>query len=257
MALKLEEIRALADRVAASHGLDVVDVEYQGGGGKHRTLRIFIEKNEQERAKLRERVELLQARREGSTDDRVDGQDEGAATEDGDEVEEGDGELESGWDGEESSGADQDAGLYVDQGEEEAFLANLPSVENLEFLSGITHGDCEAFSRDFGTVLDVEELGPGTEYLLEVSSPGLDRRLSHAADYRRFTGSLVKLRTFEPVAGNRHWQGRITELRGETILLDPGGKPSRKTKKKSTPPAPARVEIALGNVETANLVPEF
>jgi ribosome maturation factor RimP len=214
MALKLDEIRVLADRVARSHGLDVVDVEYQGGGGKHRTLRVFIEKNEAERAKLRERVEQLQARRES-----------------------GDAEIDE---------------------DEAAFLDGLPGVANLEFLSGITHEDCEVFSQDFGTVLEIEELAPGTEYLLEISSPGLDRRLTGADDYRRFTGSLVKLQTFEPVAGNRHWQGRIAALQGESVVVDAGsGQERKKPKRGAAATPPVRVEIALGNIEKAHLVAEF
>jgi ribosome maturation factor RimP len=243
MALKLEEIRQLAERVAASHGLDVVDVEYQGGGGKHRTLRVFIEKNEAQRASLRERVAVLLAARQTGP---VEAEQEGLA--------EDDQALEPGH--EEQDSEVQDAGLS-DHDADEAFLAGLPSVANLEFLSGITHGDCELFSRDFGTVLDVEELGPGTEYLLEVSSPGLDRRLTRAGDYRRFTGSLVKLQTFEAVAGNRHWQGRIAEMRGESVVLEVGGKSQGRKTKKGAAPTPETVEIALGNVEKANLVPEF
>ncbi len=252
MALKLDEIRALAERVAASHGLDVVDVEYQGGGGKHRTLRVFIEKNAAERARLRERVARLQEERENAASiesslDPESGQDEGET------------ELESGSDEEDDAddGIDQDASLYTEQEADEAFLAGLPSVTNLELLSGITHGDCELFSSDFGTVLDIEELGPGTEYLLEVSSPGLDRRLTQAADYARFAGSLVKLQTFEAVAGSRHWQGRIAEMRDQTVVIEVGGKPERKKAKKGAAPPPERVEIALANVEKAHLVPEF
>ena len=53
MALQLDAIRATAQRVAASHNLDLVDIEFQGGS-KHRTLRIFVEKNSLERAKLAE-----------------------------------------------------------------------------------------------------------------------------------------------------------------------------------------------------------
>ena len=53
MALAIDTIRATADRVAASHGLEVVDVEFAGGGGKHRALRVFVEKNAEGRAKLR------------------------------------------------------------------------------------------------------------------------------------------------------------------------------------------------------------
>jgi ribosome maturation factor RimP len=255
MALKLEQIRALADRIAQSHGLDVVDVEYQGGGGKHRTLRVFIEKNEAERAKLRDRVAMLMAKREGGLGrELVTGQGDGVLEDEaaGEFSEEG---AQQG--GEPGAEEDQDTELYVDEDEDEAFLAGLPSVENLEFLSGITHGDCELFSRDFGTVLEVEELAPGTEYLLEISSPGLDRRMTRAADYRRFTGSLVKVQTFEAVSGNRHWQGRIAEMRGETVVLELGGKPQGKKSKKGAGPGLGRVEIELGNVEKAQLVPEF
>jgi ribosome maturation factor RimP len=250
MALKLDEIRALAERVAASHGLDVVDVEYQGGGGKHRTLRVFIEKNAAERARLRERVARLQEERENAAAG------EGSPGSEGEQGED-EAELESGPDDDADAGIDQDESLYTEQEADEAFLAGLPSVTNLEQLSGITHGDCELFSRDFGTVLDIEELAPGTEYLLEVSSPGLDRRLTQAADYRRFAGSLVKVHTFEAVGGSRHWQGRVAEMRGETVVLEVGGKPERKKAKKGAAPPPDRVEIALANVEKAHLVPEF
>ena len=258
MALKLEEIRTLADRVAASHGLGIVDVEYLGGGGKHRTLRVFIEKNEPERARLRERAGRLLQEREslGTLRDRepepaIDESDTVWNEDVGDEAEPASGPSEDGW-----VEADDDAEAFVDQDADEAFLAGLPGVANLEFLSGITHADCESFSRDFGVILDVEELVPGTEYLLEVSSPGLDRRLTHAADYSRFTGSLVKVQTFEPVTGNRHWQGRLIECADDTILLELGGKGQKKAKKGSEP-APERIVITLGNVEKASLVPEF
>ena len=65
------------------------------------------------------------------------------------------------------------------------------------------------FSRDFGVLLDVEDLVPGAEYTLEASSPGLDRKLSRQEDFERFTGCLVKVQTFEPIRNNRHWQGRL------------------------------------------------
>ena len=265
MALNLDQIRALAERVAHSHGLDVVDIEYQGGGGKHRTLRVYIEKNADERAKL-----LAQAQRasqEHTASPKLeDAEDEDFA--DDEDFEESDSEdeelesieedpderdVESDVEDEEFDDEDSD-----DEGEydHEAFLRSLPSVANLEHLSGVTHTDCEQFSRDFGTVLDVEELVPGMEYLLEVSSPGLDRRLQKEADYLRFSGSLVKLQTFEPVAGNRHWQGRLTQVAGGTITLTP---PEEKKGKKGKKPAsePKPVDILLSNVEKANLVPEF
>ena len=69
---------------------------------------------------------------------------------------------------------------------------------------GVTHEDCSNFSREVGTILDVEDAVPGGTYTLEVSSPGLDRKLLKPSDYERFTGSLIKLTTRDPVAGNRH-----------------------------------------------------
>src|SRR5260221_6418490 len=60
---------------------------------------------------------------------------------------------------------------------------------------GVTHEDCANLSREVGTILDVEDVIPGNSYVLEVSSPGLDRKLLRQADYERFTGSQVKLKT--------------------------------------------------------------
>lgn len=195
MAFTLDQIRATADRVAASHGLEVVTIEFLGGP-KQRALRVYIEKSAAERARLAE------------------------------------------------------AAVHAVQAPEEA-----PGGLRADRLAGVTHEDCEAFSKDFGTVLDVEDLIPGSEYLLEVSSPGLDRGLFSRKDYERFCGSLVKLRTFEPVAGNRHWQGRLTEVGAESVTLDlQETKPKGKQKKAG---AIQVVEIALGNIEKANLVPEF
>src|ERR1700758_1059562 len=59
--------------------------------------------------------------------------------------------------------------------------------------AGVSHEDCANLSREVGTILDVEDAVPGGSYTLEVSSPGLDRKLSRAADFERFVGSLVKL----------------------------------------------------------------
>src|SRR6476660_6533296 len=74
---------------------------------------------------------------------------------------------------------------------------------------GVTHEDCAQVSRDVSTILDVEEAIPGAAYTLEVSSPGLDRKLVRPEDYQRFTGSRLKLTTHEPVNGNRHFEGRL------------------------------------------------
>jgi ribosome maturation factor RimP len=110
-------------------------------------------------------------------------------------------------------------------------------------------------------VIEVEDLVPGAEYLLEVSSPGLDRKLSRPADYERFRGSLVKLQTFQPVAGNRHWQGRLTATdlhaaNGGRITLDRSAIQAKgKAKKAAT--GDAVVEIELANIEKAQLIPEL
>jgi ribosome maturation factor RimP len=187
MALQLDQIRAIADRVAASHHLEVVDLEF-AGGGKHRTLRVFIEKDAEGRAKLAE-------------------------------------------------------------------LDDVPSGVPAEMLSGITHEDCTVFTQDFGTVLDVEDLVPGTEYTLEVSSPGLERKLTSPADFTRFTGALVKLQTFTAVNANRHFQGRLTSFAENTLTLDLAAVKSRgKANKAATA---TTIEIPFSNIEKANLIPEI
>jgi ribosome maturation factor RimP len=206
MALSLEQIRRTADRVAASHGLDVVEIEYLGGS-KQRVLRVYIEQNAEQRAR---RAEEAAAKL----------RDEAAV------------------------------------GEEQSLLQHLASEGvALDQLAWVTHEDCERFSRDFGTVIDVEELVPGTEYILEVSSPGLDRKLATRADYERFQASPVKVRTFTPVAGNRHWLGKLTEVKPEGIVLDLTAKKQKSSKK--GPVSGQTVEIAFANIEKANLAPEI
>jgi ribosome maturation factor RimP len=130
-----------------------------------------------------------------------------------------------------------------------------------EQLSGVTHEDCERFSHDFGTLIDVEDLVPGAEYTLEVSSPGLDRKLNRPSDYERFRGSLVKLQTFQPVAGNRHWQGRLAGVdpnagNGGKVTVDRSAIQA-KGKAKKTASGDALVEIDFANIEKAQLIPEF
>jgi ribosome maturation factor RimP len=119
---------------------------------------------------------------------------------------------------------------------------------------GVTHDDCSNFSREAGTIFDVEDAVPGGSYTLEVSSPGLDRKLLKASDYERFVGSLIKLKTRNPVAGEHHFEGRLKSFGNGEIeleLLPP------KKKKPETGDASTTVEIELDNVEKANLVPEF
>jgi ribosome maturation factor RimP len=205
MSVKLDEIRKAAERVAASHGLDVVDVEFLGPA-KERTLRVYLEKNAAGRAQLKA---AMAANAEGLPERLREGR------------------------------------LTVEQ------------------LSGVTHEDCTEFSRDFGVLLDVEDLVPGAEYTLEASSPGLDRKLSRAEDFERFAGCLVKVRTFEPIRNNRHWQGRLMKAVTQVSESRPGA-PSIaidlaavKQNSKSRKTGVNEVEIALSNIELAELIPEI
>lgn len=196
MAANLDEIRAAAQRVAASHGLDVVEVDFSGRG-KERILRVALEKNSEGRAQLKAAAE---AGAEGLPERLAEG------------------------------------GLSLEQ------------------LSGITHEDCAGFSRDFGVLLDMEDLVQNGEYTLEASSPGLDRKLTRPEEFQRFTGCLVKVQTFEPVRNNRHWQGRMAAGANETITLDLS---AIRQNSKSRKAGVDTVEIALANIEKAQLIPEI
>ncbi len=123
---------------------------------------------------------------------------------------------------------------------------------NADWLAGVTHEDCVTFSREFSTILDVEDAVPGGAYTLEISSPGLDRRLVKPADYQRFAGSRIKLMTREPVNGNRHFEGRLESFDGRRLVLD-----TVPYKKKSKQQEAKKVDIEFANVEKANLVPEI
>ena len=193
MALQMDEIRRLAERVAASHHLEVVEVEF-GGGGKSRALRIYVEKDAAERKRMAERAA---------------------------------------------------AGEAVD----------VPKGVPVELLSGVTHEDCAAFATDFGTLLDVEDVVPGAEYTLEVSSPGLERRLTRAEEFARFAGSLVKVKTFAPVNEGRMWTGRLTGFADGVLRIDLAAVKQKGKAKKAA--AAETIEIPLSNVEKANLVVEF
>src|SRR5579864_2321155 len=172
MAFDVDRVREIADRVAASSGLEVVEVEFLGGG-KASMLRVFLDKS--------------------------------------------------------AAGTDP--------------------------LAGVTHEDCARFSREFGTILDVEDVMPGS-YTLEVSSPGLDRKLVKAADFTRFTGSRLKLTTRQPVENNRHFEGRLEKFDDGRLMLDLSVA-SHKSRKKMGETAGQKIEIEFANVEKANLVPEI
>jgi ribosome maturation factor RimP len=126
-----QQIREIADRVAASEGMEVVDIEYRGGGNRHKLC------------------------------------------------------------------------VYIDKP------------------GGITHADCELISKQVGTIVDVEDLVPGS-YVLEVSSPGLDRKLLKPKDYERFLGRKAKVRLRQPVDGKPSHVGRLCEYHDGVIGLETG-----------------------------------
>lgn len=148
----VEQITELAGGVAASEGLEIVELDFLGGG-KQRLLRIFIDKPE-----------------------------------------------------------------------------------------GVTHADCEAVSHKLGALLDAEDVIPGDSYTLEVSSPGVERKLTKPADFQRFTGQKAKVVTNEPVQEQKHWEGVIRGIEDGQILLEV---PQRE--------GPQLVRIPLTGVKRANL----
>ena len=87
--------------------------------------------------------------------------------------------------------------------------------------------DCQRVSHELGTILDVEDVVPGA-YILEVSSPGLDRPLRHADDYRRFAGRAAKIVTREPIERQTAFAGRLRGMEGDDVLFEAeGGKQVR------------------------------
>jgi ribosome maturation factor RimP len=83
----------------------------------------------------------------------------------------------------------------------------------------ITHQDCERVSHQLSVILDVEDLVPGQAYVLEVSSPGLDRKLLKPADYERFTGRLAKVWLNEPVENSKVFEGRLAGFAEGNVKL--------------------------------------
>ncbi len=145
----VEKIQEIAERVATSEGLEVVDVQLLGGG-RSRMLRIFIDKP-----------------------------------------------------------------------------------------AGVTHQDCELVSQQVGTILDVEDVVPGGRYTLEVSSPGVERKLRTPREFERFVGQKVKIALREPIENQRHWVGSLAGFAEGIITLEP---------------APGKsLHIPLDQVERANL----
>ncbi|HXZ13891.1 MAG TPA: ribosome maturation factor RimP [Candidatus Sulfotelmatobacter sp.] len=98
------------------------------------------------------------------------------------------------------------------------YLDRLPGPGNPEGL-GVTHKDCERVSEQLGVILDVEDLVPGPGYILEVSSPGLDRKLVKPSDYERFAGRLAKIWLNEPVEDQKYFEGRLAGIAEGVVKL--------------------------------------
>jgi ribosome maturation factor RimP len=169
--VNLEKIRAAAERVARSEGLEVVDVEWKFG--KQRFLRVYID-----------RVPELNSAKAGS----------------------------------------------------QASPDPFPKI---------SHADCEKVSQQLSVILDVEELVNGPSYVLEVSSPGMDRALTKPADFERFTGRLAKVWTNQPVEEMSFLEGRICGVGSGKVSLEMKGKTAR------------TVEVPFTAIRKANLVVEF
>jgi ribosome maturation factor RimP len=86
---------------------------------------------------------------------------------------------------------------------------------------GVSHSDCELVSHHVGTILDVEDVIPGGSYRLEVSSPGVERRLKGARDFQRFLGKRARVVLREPVEEQRTWEGTLAGLSEDVVTLEP------------------------------------
>jgi len=109
----------------------------------------------------------------------------------------------------------------------------------------ISHSDCQRVSQQLSVILDVEELITGPGYVLEVSSPGMDRALRSGAEFERFTGRLAKVVTSEPVGEATFFEGRLRGFVDGSVRMELKGKEAR------------LVEIPLSAIRKANLVVEF
>jgi len=109
----------------------------------------------------------------------------------------------------------------------------------------ISHADCQRVSQQLSVILDVEDLIPGPAYVLEVSSPGMDRELRKPAEFERFKGRLAKISTTEPVGDAKFFEGRLAGFADGKVRMELKGK------------EPRTIELPLETIRKANLVVEF
>ena len=86
--------------------------------------------------------------------------------------------------------------------------------------AGVTHADCELVSQQVGTILDVEDVVPGGRYTLEVSSPGVERKLLKPGDYQRFQGKKAAVKLRDAIEGRRHWEGTLAGFEEGSVALE-------------------------------------
>ena len=106
---------------------------------------------------------------------------------------------------------------------------------------GVTVDDCAYISRQLGDLLDVKDIIPQA-YVLEVSSPGLDRRIRKKEDFSRFAGRKIQLRLVSPIEGRKKIVGQLVGIEDEAVIVAA---------------AEGRCSIALEDIKKANLVHEF
>ena len=107
---------------------------------------------------------------------------------------------------------------------------------------GVSHRDCQAVSEQLGVLLDLEDMVPGSRYVLEVSSPGLDRKLTKPSEFERFQGRLARISTTEPVANAKFFEGRLAGFADGRVKIDVRGQ---------------IIEVPFANISKANLVVEL
>ena len=136
--------------------------------------------------------------------------------------------------------------VYIDRLSPE--LPGDSTIEQLEVADPypkVSHADCERVSQQLSVILDVEDLVPGPGYVLEISSPGMDRALKTVADFKRFVGRLAKISTSEPIGEAKFFEGRLRGFADGHVRMELKGKQAR------------FVEIPLDTIRKANLVVEF
>src|SRR5277367_6771163 len=121
------------------------------------------------------------------------------------------------------------------------YIDRLPGPQNPDD-TGVSHVDCQNVSEQLSVILDVEDLVPGPAYTLEVSSPGLDRKLIKPADYERFVGRLAKIWLNEPVEKQAFLEGRLAGYADGVVKVTVRDR---------------EIEVPYAGIKKANLVVEL